>query len=113
MNKVSYSEGLELIMKRMFEDYVSWSEIVASKNDWESDIDMKYYIEPGRNYDKIVKVSHGSSSVAGFVVKKATKKFPVGAILKAASWKAPATNFSRGSIFDPESYKYVRWTGVS
>jgi len=31
----------------------------------------------------------------------------------AASWKAPATNFARGTIFDAETWTgRLRWTGI-
>ena len=54
-------------------------------------------VEPGRVYWKIVKYEPGSrygTSVYGFV-RKAD-----GAILKAASWKAPALNHARGFVTD-------------
>lgn len=52
------------------------------------------YIAGGRKYIKIAKRGGGSNSVWCFV------RAEDGAILKAASWKAPALNFARGSIFD-------------
>ena len=52
------------------------------------------YIAGGRKYIKIAKRSHGSNSVWCFI------RAEDGAILKAATWKAPALNFKRGSIFD-------------
>jgi hypothetical protein len=47
----------------------------------------------GRKYIKIAKVDNGCS-VYCFV------RAADGAILKAATWKAPALNYVRGSIFD-------------
>lgn len=61
--------------------------------------------EEGLKYIKVITGLH----VHSFIVKKDTNKFKCGDILMAASWKAPATNFARGNIF--ESYK-VRWSGV-
>lgn len=52
------------------------------------------YIAGGRKYIKIAKRDDGSSSVWCFI------RAEDGAILKAATWKAPALNFIRGSIFD-------------
>lgn len=52
------------------------------------------YIAGGRKYIKIGRRQWGSSSVWCFI------RAQDGAILKAASWKAPALNFTRGSIFD-------------
>lgn len=60
--------------------------------------------EEGRRYVKLI--HRGSqNSVFGFVDKE------TGAVLKAASWKAPATNFSRGHITKP--LDQVRWTGIN
>ena len=52
-------------------------------------------VEGGRKYIKIAKVEeNGSRSVYCFV------RAEDGAVLKAATWKAPALNFTRGNIFD-------------
>jgi len=50
-------------------------------------------IHGGRKYIKIAKVDN-QTSVFCFV------RAVDGAILKAATWKAPALNFTRGNIFD-------------
>jgi len=71
--------------------------------------DMTY--EVGSTYIKMISTNWGSTSVHSFIVNKDTPKFKVGDILKAASWKAPATNFSRGSIFNLDTVP-VRWTGI-
>ena len=61
------------------------------------------FIAGGRKYIKIAKRDN-QTSVHCFV------RAADGAILKAASWKAPALNFARGSIFDahipPQIYGY-------
>lgn len=69
--------------------------------------------EKGSKYIRIVKTSYGSNSCAGFVVVSHDSKFPYGSLLKAATWKAPAMNFARGSIFNDEHIKKVRWTGIN
>ena len=53
-------------------------------------------VEGGRKYIKVATVcgSNGSRSVYCFV------RAEDGAILKPATWKAPALNFTRGNIFD-------------
>ncbi len=38
-------------------------------------------------------------NLKSFIVNKADK-FPLGAVLKSASWKAPATNFARANLLD-------------
>ena len=60
---------------------------------------------------KYIKVVTGGS-VHSFVVNSETdSKFPLGTILKAASWKTPARNFGRGNVLE-ETFDGVRWTGV-
>lgn len=52
-------------------------------------------------------------SVHSFIVAKPMSKFKVGDILMAKSFKAPATNFARGNILDPNfDFSTVRWMGV-
>jgi hypothetical protein len=53
----------------------------------------EFYIEGGRKYVKIAQRNGSHNSVHSFVDAD-------GKIWKAATWKAPALNFSRGSIFD-------------
>lgn len=55
-------------------------------------------VQPGRVYWKIVRVDghNGGYSVYGFVRKVD------GAILKAATWKAPALNHARGFVVDSD-----------
>lgn len=67
--------------------------------------------EFGSKYIKIIKTYWNSVSVAGFIVCSHNAKFPYGTMLKAASFKAPALNFSRGDIFEIEGKK-VPWTGI-
>jgi hypothetical protein len=53
-----------------------------------------FSVMPGRVFDKIVTVRSGSRSVYGFVRKSD------GAIIKAASWKAPEPKqYERGNIY--------------
>jgi hypothetical protein len=67
--------------------------------------------EFGKKYIKVIKNNWNSSSVGGFVVSSDNAQFPFGTMLKAASFKAPAMNKSRGSIFEIESHN-VPWTGI-
>ena len=73
-------------------------------------LENKFAIEfaEGSKYVKIVAISAGGSrSVHSFVEKSN------GNIWKAASWASPARNFTRGNVFDANSYaKNVRWTGI-
>jgi len=102
-------EALEKYMQAIRDDYARWSSggpegltDVRKRMIQEFNDSIKY--EVGSSYIKVVE----QNSVHSFIVNKA-KKFPVGTILKAASWKAPATNFARGNVFE----KYtIRWTGT-
>ena len=87
--------------------------ILADYSKFLKDIDndeFKFGVEfaEGSKYVKIVAISAGGSrSVHSFVEKSN------GNIWKAASWASPARNFTRGNVFDANSYaKNVRWTGI-
>ena len=53
---------------------------------------------------------HGRS-VHSFIAANEKSGWPVGTILKPASWSAPAQNFSRGNIVEVD-FSRVRWTGA-
>ena len=80
---------------------------------------IQFTLEEGRNFIKIIRSDRDRQAVAGFVVKKAPKAidnktkqpFQVGDMLMAKSWKAPATNFARGNVFDFDA-KSIRYTGI-
>jgi hypothetical protein len=67
--------------------------------------------EVGNKYIKIISGRAHSTSVHSFIVLK-PGKFPVGSVLKAASWAAPATNFVRANIFDG-NFMRITWTGAN
>lgn len=72
----------------------------------------EYSVESGRSYDKIISNNGTQKTVKGFICKKdnVKKGFKVGDMLKAATYNAPATNFTRGNIFD-ENVR-VGWLGI-
>ena len=58
------------------------------------------FVAGGRKYIKVARRDN-QTSVVCFV------RAEDGAILKAASWKAPALNFTRGSIFNREALPFM------
>jgi hypothetical protein len=104
-----FKTKLLVVVEKMIKDYANFSDRVLEGHV----LGHGYYFEDGRNYIKIVKHNGEGEkrSTAGWIVKKDTKKFRKGDMLKSASWKAPATNFARGNVFDnmPER---IMWTGI-
>jgi hypothetical protein len=95
-------------------DYIKWwgsraSDPHVQQMIAEFDIDF----QPGSKYIKVVKTKNGvAESVHSFICNK-DGKFPKGAVLKAATFKAPATNFLRAWIDKPETWAgRVVWTGT-
>ena len=68
------------------------------------------YSEEGNKYIKVVIKAGQFISVHSFVVKQ-NGKFKEGDILKAASWKSPATNYIRGNINSNTGYHAIKWMG--
>lgn len=96
-------------------DYIKWWGAKADQAHVQEMIaNFKVTFEPGSSYIKVVKSDADGThaSVHSFIVNKA-KTFPLGAILKSASWKAPATNFSRGNLLDRNTWGRVTWTGAN
>lgn len=100
---------IQTLLETIKADYLNWWSVAKRESEIPMDMINRFNesisIEEGRSYIKIIT----DRSVWGFVVKKDTAKFRKGDILKAASWKAPATNAARGNILDG-GYS-VAWTG--
>lgn len=96
-------------------DYIKWwGAKAADAHVQEMIANFKITFEIGSSYIKVVKsdTDGTNASVHSFIVNKA-KNFPLGAILKSASWKAPATNFARGNLLDRNTWGRVTWTGAN
>lgn len=65
------------------------------------------YIHLGSKYIKVM----SGTGVHSFIVIKPDGKFRYGDILKAASWAAPARNFTRGNVIE-KKFDTIGWTGA-
>ena len=120
-NNMTMGDALKEYKKKIGDDYENWT--LGSRALLSDDNAMKRIKENsvvefkngisykcGSKYIKVTKNLGDQTSVHSFIVNTHDdKKFNYGDILKAASWKAPARNFSRGNIF--EEYK-VKCTGA-
>jgi hypothetical protein len=95
-------------------DYIKWwGKRGEDKHVQQMIAEFGIEFQPGSSYIKVVKTKNGVvESVHSFIANKAGK-FPLGTILKAASFKAPATNFGRGNLLDRQTWNRVVWTGVN
>ena len=93
-------------------DYIKWwGRKADDKHVQEMIAEFQIEFEVGSAYIKVVKTGN-QRSVHSFIVNK-DGKFPKGAILKSASWKAPATNFLRAYIDKHEAWTgHLAWTGA-
>ena len=110
---VDIEDAIESVLDFMRENYVEWSnwssnykpnahsENMNVKNEMIHNYCNGLRVEEGRKYYKLIGSNGGGTqeSVKGFIVKEDERKFSRGDMLKAAGWKAPARNFSRGNVF--------------
>jgi hypothetical protein len=97
-----------------------FSELDAGLNDYiahlQADYDRngrnnkRFYFEIGRKYVHVIMEDNQRSSHS-WVVIQPDAKFKFGDILKSASWKAPAKNFSRGNVIEG-NFSHIRWCGI-
>jgi ribulose bisphosphate carboxylase small subunit len=97
------------------QDFINWwtqngtYELTKTQQNMVDDLQIEF--ERGSSYIRVVQSTPtGQRSSHSFIVQKAGQ-FPVGTILKSASWKAPAKNFARGSVMTGD-FKRVSWTGA-
>jgi hypothetical protein len=96
------TESLSKYIQHIKDDYLNWSDNGSA---YVKAFNVEYKI--GRKYIKVTT----NNSVHSFIVIKETDKFKIGDILMAASYNAPATNFSRGNILEND-FSLIRWTGA-
>jgi hypothetical protein len=90
-------------------DYKRWSKNAEMNAKANYSIEFDW----GSKFIRVWSSSWGQRSCHSFIAIGANPKdkWPEGTILKAASWRAPAQNFARGSIYDSKLDR-VLWTGV-
>lgn len=112
----NFEDQLSHYCNHIMTDYCNWQKNTCNIND---PISIKVRDEMNAKFCNSVRVERGSKylkivaggSAHSFVVLKADVKFKVGDILKAATFKAPATNFSRGNMLTGD-FSRVTWTGA-
>lgn len=110
---------IENYLAAIANDYARWISVADSANENivrirtenVSEFCAGLTIEEGSKYIKVISGARGQRSVHSFIVKKDDGKFKAGDILKAASWAAPAKNFSRGNVLTG-NFGSVHWTGA-
>lgn len=87
--KMSYADALQ-----RFIEALTNREVEHTETNYPNLKPGEFYVMPGRVFDKVVVRRSGSRSVYCFIKKEN------GAIVKAASWKAPEPRkYERGNIF--------------
>ena len=77
---------------------------------------IEFHYEMGRKYVHVImkhigQFSIGQRSSHSWILINDDKQFKQGDILKSASWKAPARNFSRGNVLCG-GFKHIKWAGI-
>ena len=107
-------EKLNKYLNKIRDSYRNWGAPSSSRLEDPFRKEMIEEFDAGLRYEigsKYIKIITHQNSVHSFIVNTTKAKFPIGSLLKAASWKTPATNFSRGNILDIDTLN-IPWTGV-
>ena len=77
---------------------------------------IEFHYECGRKYIHVImhhvgQFSANQRSSHSWIMIDDDKKFKQGDILKSATWRGPARNFSRGNVLCG-GYKHIKWAGV-
>jgi hypothetical protein len=102
---------IKTLIEAIVSDYATFTRRSFEANGYSTDpeINIEKFRDELNVFDrgtKYIRIETGNS-VWGFI-NKGNPDFKVGDILKAKSWKGPATNKARGNIFE---YYSVAWTG--
>ena len=102
--------GIQRYITAIKADYAGYSPMSAIRAEMIKEFDAAIRYEIHRKFIKVI--TGPQTSVHSFIVRENDGKFKRGDILKAASWKAPAKNFSRGNVLSMIHLSAVRWTGA-
>ena len=107
-------EELSEYVHHIGEDYAQWIGAAGRSEDAISGKMAREFIAglATKNGQKYIKVITGNSVHSFIVNTEKDAKFKKGDILKAASWNAPARNFSRGNILEG-NFGGATWTGAN
>lgn len=94
---------ITILLDAIVEDYARFTKGFHNPEEQVQEFKENLTVSEGSKYIRI----DTKGSVWGFI-NKGNKKFQVGDLLKAAGYRAPATNKARGNIFETYS---VAWTG--
>ena len=102
--------GIQNMIQGAKDDYIKWStmggkELTGYSKDQVDKWENLFRVETGKKYIRVVK----ENGVFCFIVREDSGKFKKGDILKAAGYRAPATNSARGNVLTG-NYA-IEWTG--
>jgi hypothetical protein len=118
MTTENFAQPLTDYMNQIKTNYVDWStraKISGAPDPVQDKVRKEMIVKfcngvrvtQGSKYFKVV---HGST-VHSFIVRRDHGNFKAGDILKANTWRAPATNFARGNILTGD-FNHIQWTGA-
>ena len=99
--------GLVEYLEHIKADYAKTCSGYAYRDEFIEDFNAGLRVEYGSKYIKVVT----KGSAHSFICLRDMGKFTKGDILKAASWAAPAKNFTRGNLM-ARDFGSIRWTGA-
>lgn len=104
-----FDQALQDYAEYIFQDFAQWRRLCKAPAPTKEDFTVEFM--PGKKFIRVATTITGQRSSHSFVVFESSEKFKFGDILKAASWAAPAKNFSRGNVMTGDFGK-IAWTGA-
>lgn len=102
-------DGLNEYLDHIRAEYARWAGNLSSGNrdEFVREFNDRLQVVVGSKFIKVV----SGGSAHSFICLHDMGKFTKGDILKAASWAAPAKNFSRGNTM-ARNFGTISWTGA-